>query len=196
MDQAPKQKDAEQRIEGLENRLRQLERSVFELRARIQAIESRTVSDANGEEPLSPGRALSSPSETTAKGRILLMDDDEMIRELTGEKLARLGYRTAMADRGEQAVALYEKALKGGDPFDAVILDLVVQEGMSGKEAIQRLLAIDPGVRAILSSGHMTDPVTSNFWEYGFKAALAKPYPSGALERLLEAVIADACTGP
>ncbi len=122
-------------------------------------------------------------------GRILVMDDEEMIRNLAGNILKRLGYEPAFAQNGEEAIALYQEALSSGTPFDAVILDLTVKGGLGGKETIQRLVAIDPAVRGIVSSGYAHDPGVTNYRDYGFCAVVAKPYRikeiSDQLERLL-----------
>ena len=122
-------------------------------------------------------------------GRILVMDDEEMIRNLAGNILKRLGYEPAFAQNGDEAIALYQEALSDGTPFDAVILDLTVKGGLGGKETIQKLVAIDPAVRGIVSSGYANDPGVTNYREYGFCAVVAKPYRikeiSDQLERLL-----------
>ena len=122
-------------------------------------------------------------------GRILVMDDEEMIRNLAGNILKRLGYEPAFAQNGEEAIALYQEALSDGAPFDAVILDLTVKGGLGGKETIQKLVAIDPAVCGIVSSGYANDPGVTNYRDYGFCAVVAKPYRikeiSDQLERLL-----------
>ncbi len=120
---------------------------------------------------------------TTGKGRVLLMDDEEMVREVAAELLSRVGYEVEGAREGQQAVTLYEKALQADRPFDVVILDLAVKEGTGGKEAIRQLLEIDPLVKGIVSSGYANDPVMTNPRKYGFLAAIQKPY---GLEQLLE----------
>ncbi len=75
-----------------------------------------------------------------------------------------------------EAVELYEEAMRTGESFDAVILDLTVPGGMGGKEAIGKLREIDPDIIAIVSSGYSGDPVMSNFREYGFSDVIVKPY--------------------
>ena len=84
--------------------------------------------------------------------------------------LARLGYEVEFARNGEEAIEMYERA-----SYDAVILDLTVPGGLGGRRCLQQLLVIDPGVRAIVSSGYSNDPVLANYAEYGFKGALPKP---------------------
>ena len=109
-------------------------------------------------------------------GRILLMDDEEMVLEATGDMLQEMGYTVTTAEDGEEAIKLYEAAGQAGEPFEVVIMDLVVPGGMGGKETIERLLEIDPGVRAVVSSGYSTDPVMAHYEEYGFVGAVSKPY--------------------
>ncbi len=141
------------------------------------------------------------PMETNCSltGRILVMDDEEMIRRLAGNILTRLGYEPSFAPHGEEAIALYQEALAEGVPFDAVILDLTVKGGLGGKETIQKLVAIDPAVRGIVSSGYSNDPGVTNYRDYGFCAVVAKPYRikeiSDALERLLGKRDADKASG-
>ncbi|UCF93722.1 MAG: response regulator [Desulfobacterales bacterium] len=109
-------------------------------------------------------------------GRILVMDDEKMIRELAGEILSHLGYQVDFARDGQEAVTLYQQALTSENPFDAVILDLTVRGGMGGKEAIRKLIQIDPDVKAIVSSGYSADPGITDFRKYGFRDVAAKPY--------------------
>jgi len=96
------------------------------------------------------------------KGRILIMDDEKSIRFMLVEILNLLGYEPACAQDGEEAIKLYTEAEEAGAPFDAVLMDLTIHGGMGGQEAIQKLLEIDPGVKAIVSSGYSNDPVMAN----------------------------------
>ena len=123
------------------------------------------------------------------EGRVLLMDDEEIVREVAGEMLTRIGYEVEFAGDGAEAIELYKRAKETGQPFEAVILDLTVPGGMGGKEAIKRLLEIDPGVKAIVSSGYSNDAVMAEFREYGFKGVIAKPYKIEELSEVLHRVI-------
>ncbi|MEJ2098933.1 MAG: response regulator [Desulfobacterales bacterium] len=123
------------------------------------------------------------------EGRILVMDDEEMIRKLAGELLSFLGYEVDFAINGREAVERYRKALNSNKPFDAVILDLTVKGGMGGKETIQKLLKIDPQVIGILSSGYCNDPEITDYGRYGFSGVVTKPYTMGELgEKLNQAI--------
>jgi CheY-like chemotaxis protein len=126
------------------------------------------------------------------KGKVLVMDDAKAVRDVTGAMLNHIGYDAEFARDGREAIALYGKAKQSGEPFDAVILDLTVQGGMGGKEAIQLLLALDPYIRAIISSGYSGDPIMSEYREYGFKTAILKPYKMEELEEILERLIRSA----
>jgi len=123
------------------------------------------------------------------EGKILVMDDEKMIRELAGEILWYLGYEIEFARDGDEAVALYERSLKSTKPFDAVILDLTVRGGMGGKEAIQKLIDIDPAVIGIVSSGYADDPGMTDFKKYGFSGVVAKPYTLEELGEKLSRVL-------
>ena len=116
------------------------------------------------------------PKPEVRTGRILVMDDEEMLRNLAKERLNRLGYDVELAKDGNEAIELYKKAMNSGKPFEAVILDLTIKKGMGGVDTIKKLMELDPQVRAIVSSGYSNDPVMTDFRKYGFIRALAKPY--------------------
>lgn len=128
---------------------------------------------------------------SAGKGRILLMDDEEIVVDVARKMLESLGYEVESTSDGAEAIDLYKKAKESGNPFDIVIMDLTVPGGIGGKEAIKRLLEIDPGVRAIVSSGYSNDPVMSDFKRYGFKGVVAKPYKVKDLAEVLRRVIAE-----
>jgi len=124
-----------------------------------------------------------------AQGRVLVMDDDEKIREVLCRMLRKLGYKADSASDGFQSLEKFVKAKESGRPFDAVILDLTVPGGMGGKETIEKLLRIDPQIKAIVSSGYSDDPIMANFKEYGFSEVIAKPYRVVELGKILQRVI-------
>jgi len=105
--------------------------------------------------------------------------------------LSYMGYDVEFAREGREAVAIYRAAKESGEPFDAVILDLTVSGGMGGKETIELLIALDPHIKAIISSGFSGDPIMSEYQEYGFKTAILKPYKMEELEEVLERLIHD-----
>ena len=92
---------------------------------------------------------------------------------------------------GAEAIDLYKKGKESGNPLYVVIVDLTVPGGIGGKEAIKRLLEIDPGVRAIVSSGYSNDPVMSDFKRYGFRGVVAKPYNLKNLAEEVHKIIAE-----
>jgi two-component system, cell cycle sensor histidine kinase and response regulator CckA len=116
---------------------------------------------------------------------ILFMDDEVRVRDIGGKMLESLGYGVELAKNGEEAIEAFRKARESGRSFDAVILDLTVKEGMSGREAIRRLKEIDPGIKAIVSSGYADDPIMKDFNKHGFMDAIAKPYTIEELQALL-----------
>jgi CheY-like chemotaxis protein len=125
----------------------------------------------------------------TSKGKILLMDDEQIILDVTLEVLGFLGYEVQFARDGHAAVELYKKEKEAGAPFDLVILDLSVPEGMGGKEAIVQLRAYDPAVKAVVSSGYSNDPAVQDFANYGFSEKLSKPYKINDMKDILERLI-------
>ncbi len=125
----------------------------------------------------------------SGRGRVLVMDDEEIVRKVTGAMLGTLGYEVEFAEHGEEAVAQVKAAIECGRPFDVLIIDLTIPGGMGGKEAISKLREMDPGVRAIVSSGYSNDPVMADYGSYGFKAVLTKPYEIHALGETVRKVM-------
>ena len=124
------------------------------------------------------------------RGRILVMDDEVFIRDLLGRLFAHFGYDVDFAEDGESALAMYQQALAQGKRFDIVIMDLVIPGAMGGREAIQRLLKIDPNACAIVSSGYSNDPIMADYRKYGFSAAVAKPYKNEELRTVVQKLLA------
>ncbi|MGD0282776.1 MAG: PAS domain S-box protein [Dissulfurispiraceae bacterium] len=110
------------------------------------------------------------------EGRILLMDDEEMIRDIAGEMIKTLDHEIELAICGEEAIEKYKAAMKSGNPFDIVILDLTIRGGLGGRETIEQLLELNPKIKAIVSSGYSDDAAVSDYHNYGFSARLTKPY--------------------
>jgi PAS domain S-box-containing protein len=125
---------------------------------------------------------------TRAGGRVLVMDDDEIIRKMLSNMLHLIGYEAEVTGDGAEALASYARAHEAGEPFDAVIMDLTIPGGMGGKEAVKKLLEINPDARVIVSSGYATDPIMSEYKKYGFSAVITKPYSVGQLEEILRGV--------
>ena len=123
------------------------------------------------------------------KGRILVMDDEDIIRDMAQELLSGMGYEVELAGDGVEALNRYQEARASGAPVDAVIMDLTIPGGMGGEEAIQKLLAIDPEARAIVSSGYSNNPIMADYKKYGFSGVLAKPYKITELSAVLQSVM-------
>ncbi len=123
-------------------------------------------------ETVNPEPGTRKPDEIT----ILIMDDEEMISELLVKILQVNNYKTLTATDGREALDIYQKSITTGTRVDVVIMDLTVPGGMGGQEATEKLLEINPEAKVIVSSGYANDPIMANFKEYGFKAALSKPF--------------------
>jgi CheY-like chemotaxis protein len=118
-------------------------------------------------------------------GRVLLVDDEEMIRKSAHEALTRLGYDVTLAADGAEGARMYQEAVEAGRAFDVVVLDLTIPGGRGGKEAVRDLLRIDPEAKVIASSGYSNDPVMADYRSYGFREVIVKPY---RIEELAEAL--------
>lgn len=123
------------------------------------------------------------------KGKVLLMDDEQVILDVTNEVLRFLGYEVMFARDGAAAVDLYCEERNKGNPFDLVILDLSVPEGIGGKEAFERLHALDPKAKVVISSGFTNDPMLTDYESFGLDGVLAKPYRITEIKALLENMI-------
>jgi CheY-like chemotaxis protein/two-component sensor histidine kinase len=141
------------------------------------------------EAPAAPAVA---PKPKPLRGRVLFMDDEQIIRQMATLMMARFGLEVECAGDGAETVALYQKARAAGTPFDLVIMDLTVPGGMGGLEAVKLLREIDPQVRAIVSSGYSSDPILANFRANGFCGVLAKPYQLDDFTKVLRAALAAA----
>jgi len=128
-------------------------------------------------------------AENDLKGKILILDDEEMVGEIACQMLAHLGYQGVHVKDGVEAVAEYVRTFEAGTPYDLVIMDLTIPGGMGGKEAVTRILAADPGARALVSSGYSTDPIMTNYSEYGFVGVIKKPFDLATISETLQALL-------
>mgnify|MGYP001172376005 FL=1 len=144
------------------------------------------VREAEAQEPIADKDEI-----TPGCGRVLLMDDEPVVRDVACAMLEEMGYSVTPACDGREAVEIFCSAMQTGKKFDLVILDLTVPGGVGGKETMRRLLEIDSSVKAVVSSGYSVDPVLSRYRENGFKGIISKPYRmkdlSDCLKNLLSA---------
>jgi two-component system, cell cycle sensor histidine kinase and response regulator CckA len=135
-------------------------------------------------------QGIKEPMKAVGKARILVMDDEEDVREVAGRMLKHIGYKDIeFAADGAEAVKLYKAAMESGQPFSVVILDLTTPGSMGGKETIRQLLNIDHGVKAIVSSGYANESVMAGYSKYGFRGMVAKPYTLEELDKAVKDVI-------
>jgi signal transduction histidine kinase/ActR/RegA family two-component response regulator len=132
------------------------------------------------------GEPAARPVRSQRPAKILVMDDEEMVRDVWERMLQRLGHRCSFASEGGEAIYLYQTAQYSDHPFDLVILDMQVAKGMGAIETLERLKTIDPQVRTVISSGYTQDPLMLRSTEFGFKAALPKPFNLAQLQRLIQ----------
>ncbi len=123
------------------------------------------------------------------RGRVLVMDDEDVVRTVAGELVRMLGHDVQLAAHGEAAIRDYQEAREAGQPFDVVILDLTVRGGVGGLETLRRLREMDPDVKAVVTSGYSDDAIASDYRKHGFLAFLKKPYDLEKLRDVLSDVI-------
>lgn len=148
--------------------------------------------DADGEEVDAMGisNAFDSAPQSSIP-RILVLEDDPLVRSLIVRNLSSQNYEIAESAEGSETVRLYQESLQEGRPYDLVILDLSIPNGMGGVRAMERLRQLDPEVLAIVSSGYSDDPVMAKPAAYGFAAVLPKPYEPADMIRLVKTVLAQ-----
>ena len=122
--------------------------------------------------------------------KILVIDDEEIIRRVAKKMLQKLGFDVQVANDGRSAIALYASAQQAKHPYDGVIIDLKLEGDLDGGQTFQQLRAIDPDVNAVVSSGDSVDPRISEFTKYGFKAAVIKPYNIEELKNTIYQMLA------
>ncbi len=125
------------------------------------------------------------------KGRIILMDDEEVIRQSAAEQLQQLGYQVEVAQNGEELIEKYTDEEEIGETFDLVILDLTIPGGMGGEKTMEYLLEMNPEVKAIVCSGYSNNPIMSNYKKYGFRGVVAKPYKIEELSQEVRRVLLE-----
>ena len=126
---------------------------------------------------------------TATLGKILVMDDEDNIRTITCILLQKMGYEPMATPDGETAVEEYRRSFLAGNPYDAVIMDITIPDGMGATEAIKKMTAIDPGVCAIVTSGLVAEMDCDDLYRQGFSGILKKPYRSANLREILEFVL-------
>ncbi|MFH2123353.1 MAG: ATP-binding protein [Pseudomonadota bacterium] len=139
--------------------------------------------------PANPGGSITgqqpqAPSPSAVRGaRVMVLDDEEILRDIVKLQLEILGHEAVLVKDGEEAINRYQELQAAGTPADLVIMDLTIPAGMGGKEAATVLLAKDPDARLIVASGYSNDPVMANYRDYGFRAALSKPFDLDGLSK-------------
>jgi len=143
--------------------------------------------------PSSENKPLAEKSNTgqivKGSGRILIMDDDSMVRETLAAILKALGYESDFASQGSEAIQLYSKTIGTKDKFDLIIIDLTVRGGMGGKDTISELKKIDPNVKAVVSSGYSNDPVIADYKNYGFCGRITKPFNISEINSVISSAL-------
>ena len=125
------------------------------------------------------------------QARVMIMDDEEMVRDMVAIMLEEMGYIPFVAADGGEALELYKKNKEAGTPIDMVIMDLTIPGGMGGKEAVQQLLSFDRDAKAIVCSGYSDDPVMAEPRKFGFRDAVVKPYSYAGLSDIIQKTLSE-----
>jgi CheY-like chemotaxis protein len=130
---------------------------------------------------------MNSPVELNASGRILIVDDEHVIRDSLGSLLEMMGYETISADDGFQALQILKEVHEGErEPLKAVILDLTIPGGMGGIDTIEIIRRFYPQLPVFVSSGYAENPVMAEPQKYGFTASIGKPFTFEELAAILK----------
>ncbi|MBD3258683.1 response regulator, partial [candidate division GN15 bacterium] len=127
---------------------------------------------------------------TTGEGRVLVVDDDSLMRSMYVEMLAELGYEPDLAATGQEGLRRLQTNIAAGKRYRAVILDLTLRGELRGTDVLKSMRETDPHVPAIVASGYATDPVLSEYQAHGFAGRLAKPFTLSELSRVMRDTLA------
>lgn len=137
---------------------------------------------------------MSDEKKSCPKGKVLIMDDDAIVKSAMGNLLVSIGYEVETCGDGWEVLDVYEKAMREQKPFDAVIIDLIISDGLGGKKTIQKLLELDPEVKGVVSSGFSGEINLTEYKKYGFVDVIEKPYKIEKLDEILTAIIGKKST--
>lgn len=133
-------------------------------------------------------------TDSSASGHILIMDDEEIMRDLPKRILSKAGYKVECTKNTPETILLYKDGIKKGEPFDLVILDLTIRGENGGKRTVKLLKKINENVKAIVCSGYTDDLVMSDSKDYGFCDSILKPYqPDELLHVISNCIDSEKC---
>lgn len=117
--------------------------------------------------------------------RILIMDDEELMLTISAKMFEYFNCSVTTVEEGEQAVSAFEEGRINGAPYDLVLLDLQIDDGMNGVDAAAKIHALDPEATLVAMSGNDRDEVMMHFRTFHFVAAVAKPFSIDKVESLM-----------
>jgi CheY-like chemotaxis protein len=123
------------------------------------------------------------------KINILILEDEDIVGDIARQMLVYLGYDVVLVKDGMEAVSQYISRINCGERFHVIIMDLTIPGGMGGKDAVSEILAVDPNAKVVVSSGYSNDPIMVHCKEYGFSAAIAKPFDLQSLKSIVETLL-------
>lgn len=148
-------------------------------------------SESESNEGVLAARGEPAMAANPARGLVLVMDDDDMVRRVATSMLRHLGYEVLPAADGSEALQRARSALREGRPLAAAVLDLTVRSGEGGRDVVGPLRELLPSLPIVAASGYSDDAIMTQPKEFGFSASLRKPFLLKELSELLSKLIED-----
>ncbi len=128
---------------------------------------------------------IEKPEPARKHGKVMVMDDEEFIREILGDMLKSMGFEVDFALNGQEVLQKLQQSHTQPDNYKAVIMDLTIPGAMGGKETIRKLRELNSKIPAFVSSGYADDPVMADPNRFGFTDKIQKPFRKKDLQELI-----------
>ncbi|MBF0118104.1 MAG: response regulator [Desulfobacterales bacterium] len=126
------------------------------------------------------------------KPKILIMDDEDDIREVIAKLLNYLGYKAVQTKDSYEAIYEYTKAIEIKEPYDVVVLDLTMAYGLNGIDTLKRLREMNPNIKGIICTGYSNvSDIEEKLKEAQIDHIIHKPFKINELEIVLSKVLGD-----
>jgi len=119
---------------------------------------------------------------------ILIMDDNQDLLYTLQLMLEKMEHVVTSTKNGEECIKTYEQSLKNNQPFDLILMDLIIKEGMGGEEAISHLKQINKNVIVVVIRGYNKSDIITNPKKHGFNSSIEKPFTKEKLEKKISEI--------